>query len=62
MRRDIKFLREQYEDLTNNQILAEEVNSFKRKLELNNNKIQEIEDLCDTLDNKINQNINSKIS
>ena len=34
MRRDIKFLREQYEDLTNNQILAEEVNSLKRKLEL----------------------------
>ena len=62
MRKDIKFLREQYEDLTNNQILAEEVNSLKRKLELINNKIQEIEELYDTLDNKINQNINSKIS
>ena len=62
MRRDIKFLREQYEDLTNNQILAEEVNSLKRKLELINNKIQEIEELYDTFDNKINQNINSKIS
>ena len=62
MRRDIKFLREQYEDLTNNQILAEEVNSLKRKLELINNKIEEIEELYDTFDNKINQNINSKIS
>ena len=62
MRRDIKFLREQYEDLTNNQILAEEVNSLKRKLELINNKIQEIEELYDTFDNKINQNINNKIS
>ena len=62
MRKDIKFLREQYEDLSNNQILAEDVNSLKRKLELINNKIQEIEELCDTLDNKINQNISSKIS
>jgi len=61
MRKEIKFLREQYEDLSNNQVLNEDIQSLKRKLELFNNKIQEIEEFYENLENKLNANINSKI-
>ena len=61
MRKEIKFLREQYEDLSNNQVLNEDIQSLKRKLELFNNKIQEMEEFYENLENKLNANINSKI-
>ena len=61
MRKEIKFLREQYEDLSNNQVLNEDLQSLKRKLELFNNKIQEMEEFYENLENKLNANINSKI-
>ena len=61
MKKEIKMLREQYEDLSNNQVLNEDIQSLKRKLELFNNKIQEIEDFCENLENKLASNINSKI-
>ena len=61
MRKEIKFLREQYEDLSNNQVLNEDIQSLKRKLELLNNKIQEMEEFYENLENKLNANINSKI-
>ena len=61
-KRELKFLREQYEDLTNNQTLSEDIVSLKRKIEILNNKSQEIEDFNTGLDNKINQIIINKIS
>ena len=61
MNKEIKFLREQYEDLSNNQILNEDVQSLKRKFELFNNKIQEVEESFENLENKVNTNANNKI-
>ena len=61
MKKELKLLREQYEDLSNNQVLSEDVQSLKRKLELFNNKIQEIEESHENLENKLNSNINNKI-
>ena len=61
MRKELKLLREQYEDLTNRQVLNEEVQSLKRKFEIFNNRIQEIEEFCENIENKVNLNINSKI-
>ena len=61
MKKEIKFLREQYEDLSNNQILNEDVQSLKKKFELFNNKIQEVEEFYEILENKINNNVNNKI-
>ena len=61
MKKELKLLREQYEDLSNNQVLSEDVQSLKRKLELFNNKIQEIEESHESLENKVNSNINNKI-
>ena len=61
MNKEVKLLREQYEDLSNNQILNEDINSLKRKFELMNNKIQEIEESYENLETKINSNINNKI-
>ena len=59
--KEVKLLREQYEDLSNNQVLNEDINSLKRKFELMNNKIQEIEESYENLEIKINSNINNKI-
>ena len=61
MNKEVKLLREQYEDLSNNQVLNEDINSLKRKFELMNNKIQEIEESYENLEIKINSNINNKI-
>ncbi len=61
-KKELKFLREQYEDLTNNQIMSEDFASLKRKIEILNNKNQEFEEFNTGLDNKINQIINNKIS
>ena len=61
MRKEIKMLREQYEDLSNNQVQNEDIQGLKRKLEIFNNKIQEIEEYCENLENKLTSNINSKI-
>jgi hypothetical protein len=61
-KKELKFLREQYEDLTNNQTLSDDIASLKRKIEILNNKSQEMEDFNTGLDNKINQIIINKIS
>ena len=61
MNKQVKLLREQYEDLSNNQILNEDINSLKRKFELMNNKIQEIGESYENLEIKRNSNINNKI-
>jgi hypothetical protein len=61
-KKELKFLREQYEDLTNNQTLSDDIASLKRKIEILNNKSQEMEDFNTSLDNKINQIIINKIS
>ena len=54
-KKELKFLKEQYEDLTNNQIMSEDFASLKRKIEILNNKNQEFEEFNTGLDNKINQ-------
>ena len=61
-KKELKFLREQYEDLTNNQIMSEDFASLKRKIEILNNKYQEFEEFNTDLDNKINKIINNRIS
>ena len=62
MRKEIKFLKDQYEDITNsNQTSNEDLQSLKRKFELFNNKINEIEEFYETIENKINTNLNNKL-
>ena len=62
LNRQIKYLKEQYNDLANNQnyTMNDEFQSLKKKFELSVNKIVEFEEIHEELENKINQNKQSK--
>lgn len=62
LNKQIKFIKEQYNELANNQnyIQNDEFQSLKKKFELSVNKIVEFEEMHEELENKINQNKQSK--
>ena len=62
LNKQIKYIKEQYNELTNNQnyTMNAEFQSLKKKFELSLNKIVEFEEIHEELENKINQNKQSK--
>ena len=63
LKKNINILKQQYEDISNNQNLGfnEEINSLKKKFELFSYKIKEIEENNEEIKTKYIQNINNKI-
>ena len=62
LNKQIKYIKEQYNELANNQnyTMNDEFQSLKKKFELSVNKIVEFEEIHEELENKINQNKQSK--
>jgi hypothetical protein len=62
LNKQIKYIKEQYNELANNQnyTINDEFQSLKKRFELSVNKIVEFEEIHEELENKINQNKQSK--